>query len=167
MKNTWRYLGQGIAYALFIAFIGFFSSMPSYTNMPANQALIKLTFTHPGQRLNPIHDTRSKAEMAALPPQLRARKHSRERSPVTVEFKIDGNMAYQAEIIPRGMSRDLPSPIYQRFTVPAGTHHFSVRMSDDVHQQGFNYSAEKTITLAPLRTLIIDFDNIRKEFIFE
>ncbi len=167
MKNCWRYLGQGVAYALFIAFIGYFSSMPSYTNMPANLALIKLTFTHAGQRVHPIKDTRTKEEMAALPPQLRARKHSRERSPLTVEFKIDGKMLYQAEIPSRGMSHDLPSPVYQRFTVPAGSHHFSIRMNDDLRQQAFNYSAEKTITLAPLQTLVIDFDNIRKAFIFE
>jgi len=167
MKNSWRYLGQGFAYFLFIAFIGYFSSMPSYTNMAADQALIKLTFTHAGKRVNPFKDTRSKEEMAALPPQLRARKHSRERSPLTIEFEIDGKILYQAEILPRGMSRDLPSPIYQRFTVPAGKHHFSIRMRDDVRQQGFNFSAEKTIDLAPLHTLIIDFDNIRKQFVFE
>jgi len=167
MKNIWRYLGQGVAYCLFIAFIGYFSSMPVYINMPAKEALIKLSFTHAGKRINPFNDTRSKEEMAALPPQLRARKHSRERSPLHIEFEIDGKMLYQAEIPPRGMSHDLPSPVYQRFTVPAGKHHFSVRMSDDMHHPGFNYSVEKTITLAPLHTLIIDFDNIRKEFIFE
>jgi len=167
MRNIWRYPGQGLAYALFIAFIGYFSSMPSYTNMPADQALIKLTFTHAGQRIKPFTDRRTKEEMAALPPQLRAQKRSRQRSPLHVEFKIDGKMVYQEEIQPRGMSHDLPSPIYQRFTVPAGSHHFSIRMNDDVHHQGFKYHAEKTINLTPLRTLIIDFDNIRKEFIFE
>jgi len=167
MKKTWRYLGQGLIYFLFITFIGYFSSMPSYTNMPADQALIKLTFTHPGKRLKPFHDTRTKQELAKLSPQLRYAKHSRERSPMSVKFEMDGQIVYQAEIQPRGLSRDLPSPVYQRFTVPAGKHHFRVRMSDDIHYKGFNYTGEKTIELTPLHTLVIDFDSIRKQFVFE
>jgi len=167
MKKTGRYLGQGLGYLLFIAFIGYFSSMPIYTNMPADQALIKLTFTHAGKRVKPFKDTRSKEDLAKLPPQLRFKKHSRERFPLRVEFEMDGRIIYQAEISPRGLSHDLPSPVYQRFTVPAGKHHFRVRMGDDGHQKGFNYVGEKTVELAPLRTLIIDFNNIRKQFIFE
>jgi len=84
-----------------------------------------------------------------------------------VKFEMDGQVVYQAEIRPRGLSRDLPSPVYQRFTVPAGKHHFRASMGDDVHYKGFNYTSEKTIELAPLQTLIIDFDNIRKKFTFE
>jgi len=167
MKKIWRYLGQGFIYFLFIAFIGYFSSMPSYTNVPVDQALIKFTFTHAGKRVKPFHDTRTKQDLAKLSPQLRYAKHSRERSPMRVKFEMDGQVVYQAEIRPRGLSRDLPSPVYQRFTVPAGKHHFRASMGDDVHYKGFNYTSEKTIELAPLQTLIIDFDNIRKQFIFE
>jgi len=167
MKKIGRYLGQGLGYLLFIAFIGYFSSMPIYTNMPAAQALIKLTFTHAGKRVHPFKDTRSKQDLAKLSPQLRFKKHSRKRFPLRVEFEIDDRIIYQAEISPRGLSHDLPSPVYQRFTVSAGKHHFRVRMGDDGHQKGFNYVGEKTVELAPLRTLIIDFDNIRKQFIFE
>jgi len=167
MKNLWRYLGQGLVYLLFIAFIGYFSSMPTFTNVPAGQALVKLTFIHPGKRVKPFKDTRTKEDMAKLPPQLRARKRSRERSPLRVEFKMDGQVIYQAKIQSRGLSHDLPSPIYQRFIVPAGKHHFRIRMGDDVHHKIFDYTAEKTVVLAPLQTLIIDFDNTRKQFIFE
>jgi len=167
MKKIWRYLGQGLGYLLFIAFIGYFSSMPSYTNMPANQALIKLTFTHAGKRVKPFNDTRSKQDLAKLSPQLRFQKHSRKRFPLRVEFEMDGKIVYQAEIPSRGLSHDLPSPIYQRFTVPAGRHHFRVSMGDNGQNKGFNYTGEKTVELAPLHTLIIDFDNTRKQFIFE
>jgi len=167
MKQIWRYLGQATVYLLFIAFIGYFSSMPSYTNMPADQALIKLTFTHPGKRVHPFKDTRSKQDMAKLSPQLRFKKHSRKRFPLRIQFEMDGKVVYQAEIPSRGLSHDLPSPVYQRFTVPAGKHHFLVRMGDDAQQKGFGYVGEKTVELAPLHTLIIDFDNTRKQFIFE
>ncbi len=166
--STWgRYLGQAVTYLLFVAFIGYFSTSPSYTHVPADKALIKFTFTRAGQRIKPAHDMRTKEEMAKLPPQLRAKKHSRERASLEIEFEMDGQMIYQARVAPRGLSHDLPSPVYERFLVSAGEHHFRVRMKDDIHVEGFNYSGEQTVTLKPLQTLIIDFDNIRKEFIFK
>lgn len=167
MSKVWRYLGQGAGYLLFIAFIGYFSTSPSYTHVPSDRALIKFTFTHAGKRVKPFHDTRTREELAKLSPQLRYRKHSRERSPLEVEFEMDGQILYRAVVPPRGLSRDLPSPVYQRFTVPAGEHHFRVRMKDDIHHEGFNYVSEKTLTLVPLQTIIVDFDNNRKQFIFE
>jgi len=167
MKKIWRYLGQGLIYLLFITFIGYFSSSPGYTNMPADKALIKFTLTHPGKRVTPFHDTRTKQDLAKLSPQLRYAHHSRNRSPLKIKLVMDGMVVYQAKIQARGLSHDLPSPVYQRFTVPAGEHHFRVFMGDDIHYKGFNYTAEKTIKLTPLKVLIIDFNNIRKEFVFE
>jgi hypothetical protein len=167
MNTLGRYFGQAVAYLLFIAFIGYFSTSPAYTHVPADKALIKFTFTHAGKRIKPVHDMRSKADMAKLPPQLRAKKHSRERASLDIEFEMDGRMLFQAKVPPRGLAHDLPSPVYERFLVAAGEHNFRVRMRDDIHVQGFNYHGEKSVTLAPLQTMVIDFDNIRKKFIFE
>jgi hypothetical protein len=168
MKMTVKqYFGQGLGYLLFIAFIGYFSTEPSFTNMPADQALIKFTFAHPGKRLVPCVK-RSAAEMANLPPQLRYdMKCSRERAPLQVEFEIDGQMVYQKEIPAKGLKNDLPSPVYQRFNVPAGQHHLQVRMRDNVTDKEFTYAAEKTVVFIPLQVLIIDFDENNKKFTFE
>lgn len=161
-----QYIGQGLAYLLFIAFIGYFSTEPSFTNMPADQALIKFTFIHPGERLVPCVKS-SAAEMAKLPPQLRYNmKCSRERAPLQVEFEIDGQMVYQKEIKAKGLKNDLPSPVYERFNVPAGRHHLQVRMRDNATHEEFTYAAEKTVVFAPLQVLIVDFDEVNKEFTF-
>jgi len=167
MKKTWHYFGQGFFYFLFIAFIGYFSSMPTFENMPPDKALVKFTFMHASKRVKPFKDTRTAQDLAKLSPQLRYRKHSRERSPMHIEFDIDGRIVYKATIKPRGLSRDLPAPVYQRFIIPAGKHFFRVRMGDDVNNKGFIYTNEKTMVLAPLQVLVIDFDNIRKQFVFE
>jgi hypothetical protein len=167
MKTAMRYVGQGVFYLLFIAFIGYFSTAPSFTNVPPGDALVKFTFAHPGERLVPCVK-RTPEEMAKLPPQLRINVEcSRERAPLQVEFMVDGRMVYQAEIQAKGLKHDLPSPIYERFTLPAGQHQLVVRMRDNVHDQGFTYTAEKTMVLAPLQVLVIDFDEITKQFIFE
>lgn len=165
MNALGRYLGQGVVYLIFIAFVGYFSTSPSYMHVPADKALIKFTFSHAGKRVKEFNDTRTKEDMAKLPPQLRAKHLSRERSPLDVEFEMDGKIIFQEKIAPRGLAHDLPAPIYERFIVPAGKHHFRVRMRDDVHVEGFNYFGEKSVTLAPLQTLVVDFDDIRKEFI--
>ena len=167
MSAVGRYLGQGMAYLMFIAFIGYFSTSPSYTHVPADKALIKFTFTHAGKRTKPIQDMRSKADLAKLAPQLRSLKHTRERSSLEIEFEMDGQILFKETVLPRGLSHDLPSPVYERFLVPAGEHTFKVRMNDDIHVEGFNYHGERTVSLIPLQTMVIDFDNIRKEFIFE
>ncbi|MCF7821798.1 MAG: hypothetical protein K9M17_05070 [Mariprofundaceae bacterium] len=167
MNTLGRYIGQGVVYLIFIAFIGYFSTSPSYLHVPADMALIKFTFSHAGKRIKEFDDTRTKEEMAKLPPQLRTKKLSRERTSLEVEFEMDGQMLFQKKILPRGLSHDLPSPIYERFIVPAGEHHFRVRMNDDIHVEGFNYFGEKSVTLAPLQTMIVDFDDIRNEFVID
>lgn len=167
MNTVKQYFGQGLGYLLFIAFIGYFSTEPGFTNMPADQALIKFTFTHPGERLVPCVK-RSAAEMANLPPQLRYDMEcSRERAPLQVEFEIDGQMVYQAEIPAKGLKKDLPSPVYKRFNVPVGRHHLQVRMRDNATEKGFTYIAEKSVVFTPLQVLIIDFDENNKKFTFE
>jgi len=167
MKGYARYLGQGFCYLLFIGFLGYFSNAPSYINVPADKALIKFTFTHPGQRLVPCKK-QTRAQLKKLPPQLRySKKCSRERSPLRVELMMDGKMMFSGKVQPRGLSKDLPSPIYQRFIVPAGQHIFRVRMQDDIRKSGYTYSSEKKITLKKLQTLVIDFNNVRRQFVFE
>src|SRR3990170_3997342 len=98
MNKAVRYIGQGVFYLLFIAFIGYFSSAPSFTNMPPDEALIKFTSAHPGRRLVPCEERTAK-KMADLPPQKRLKmKCSRERAPLQVEFMVDDRMGYQAEL---------------------------------------------------------------------
>ena len=91
----------------------------------------------------------------------------RSRAPLQVEFEIDGKMVYQAEIPAKGIKNDLPSPVYQRVNVPVGRHHLQVRMRDNVTDKGFTYTAEKAVVFTPLQVLIIDFDEINKEFTFK
>lgn len=167
MNNALRYFGQGLCYLLFIAFIGYFSHAPSYTHIPSDQALVKFTFTHASKRLHPCIKL-TPEELAKRQPQRRFNmKCPRERSPIQVEFDVDGKTIYQAQIEPRSMNRDLPAPVYQRFVLPVGRHHLAVRMNDDVNHEGFNYEAEKTVDLGPLQILIIDFDSTRGEFVFK
>ena len=154
--RTW--LLQAVLYGLFALAIGVFSHWPTYEHLAPDIALITLSLVHTGK---PVGDCRSRTaeELAALPPNMRiAVTCPRERSPVTVELDIDGVQAVRAEAEPSGLSRDGASAIYARLPVPAGEHLITVRLRDDVRHAGFNYSAERRMTLAPAQVLVVDFD---------
>ena len=86
MNKPLMYLGQGVAYATFAAVLGYFSTSPKYTHLPADSALVKLSFTHAGQRKGACRE-RTDEEMAKLPTNMRIRKECpRERSNATVEL---------------------------------------------------------------------------------
>ena len=150
--------GPAVLYALFAAALGIFSQWPPYRHLPADQALIKVSFTHSGK---PVGDCRpmTEAELGKLPPNMRApMKCPRERSPVTVELDIDGAPALRRTAAPSGLSRDGASAVYQRLVVRAGEQRLSVRMNDDARHPGFAYQKDVSVRLAPAQILVIDFD---------
>lgn len=149
--------GQLLLYGLFALFIAVFSRWPSYRHLAPDTALIKLSLVHAGQ---PVGDCRRLGadELARLPANMRTPiQCPRERSPVTVELDIDGQPAARVAAEPSGLSRDGASAVYQRIPVSAGERLIQVRLRDDVRSQGFAYTLERRVTLAPAQVLVIDF----------
>jgi hypothetical protein len=150
--------GQALLYALFAAVIGTFSRWPVVHPIADDQALIKVSFTHPGK---PLGDCRvqTDVELAKLPPNMRApTKCPRERSPVTVEVDINGRPALRRSARPSGLSRDGASALYERIVVGAGEQRIAVRVNDDARRSGFAFQREQVVRLAPAQVLVIDFD---------
>lgn len=167
MTRIGRYLGQVAVYVLFAAVIGYFSNSPAYTHLPADRALIKLSFSHGGA---PISECRrlSAEEIAALPPNMRRPLDCpRQRVPVFVELAIDGNVLYAASLPPAGLSGDGQSRVYARFVVTPGPHRVRVRLRDTARTEGFDHVAVRDLELRPLQNLAIDFRAARGGFIFE
>ena len=150
--------GQMVLYALFAATIGFFSSYPRYRHLAHDQALLKLSFSHPGQLVSECR-RRTQEELAALPPNMRNPLDCpRERSPVTVQLALDGSVLARREIPPAGLSRDGSSTIYARFPVPAGSHRLSIQLKDSVREPGFNYSRDEELRIQPGQIVVVDFN---------
>jgi hypothetical protein len=152
------WVGQALLYGAFAVFIGVFSSWPEYRALPANQALVKVSFIHHGQR---VADCRpfTAEELAKLAPNMRSpMKCERERSPVTIEVDLDGAPIYRQVAAPSGLSSDGASSVYQRIAVPAGEHRFSVRLKDSASARAFTHTRDATVTLRPAQVLVIDFD---------
>lgn len=161
-----RYSIQALNYLLFIAFIGYFSTSPPYRHLAEDEAEVVLAFSHVGQHIEPCRKV-SAEEMAKLPPNMRRPTEcTRKRSPVRVELMMDGEPLMGTAAKPPGLFGDGGVDIFLNATVPAGEHHFTVRMNDSVRIKGYNYSAEKSIGLAPAQLLFIDF-NTENGFVFK
>lgn len=163
---NWRsVLLQVPVYAAFAAFIGYFSAAPAYHPLGPDEAVLKLSFTHAGERKEPCRQ-RSAEELAKLAPNMRAQQDCpRERSDIRVEIEMDGRVIHAITERPSGLRHDLPSVVYRRLTVPAGKHTFRARMADSA-DGAFRHQAEKSVDLAPGKVLVIDFDAGRGGFLF-
>ena len=151
-------IGQALLYGLFALIIGYFSGAPSYRHLPADQALIKLSFSHEGKLVSECRQ-RTAEELAKLAPNMRAPMDCpRGRSPVTVEIDLDGTPAYRHVAMPSGLSKDGASTVYHRFPVQAGEHRLAIRLNDDARATGFNYRREELVDLKPGKVLVIDFN---------
>ncbi|MCC6868316.1 MAG: hypothetical protein IT522_05790 [Burkholderiales bacterium] len=156
-NSALRYGGQAILYILFAAFIGYFSTAPAYQHLPADQALLRLSFRAPGQLTTDCRP-RSPEELAKMSPQLRAQMDCpRERSPVRVRVDLDGKLVLDETFPAAGLRRDGAASGYRRQPIPAGEHLVRVQVNDNVRVKGFNHEKERQVTLAPGQVILIDF----------
>ncbi len=165
MKKFAVWLGQGILYAALATVIVVFSRWPAYQNLAADRALIKISISHQGQLLGDCVEL-TPQELAKLPPNMRAPKSCpRERSPLTIEVDVDGQLAHRQVAKPSGLSGDGAAVVYRRLEVPAGKHHIEVRMKDNARSEGFDYTRSEEVDLAPSEILVVDFDAATRRII--
>lgn len=165
MLRPIRLIMQIVLYGAFAAFIGYFSNAPTWSHFGPDQALIKLSFSHPGKLKGKCRQL-TREEIKNLPPNMRrARDCPRERVPVVVELMIDGKLLHHESLPPTGIWSDGASSIYRRFSVPAGQHQLIVRLRDSARVTGYDYEYTGDINLAPARNFVIDFRAEIGEFV--
>ena len=158
-------LGQSVAYLAFIIFVGALSVWPSYRPIAPGLALIKLSFSHPGQR-KVACQKRSLKELAKLAANMRtALSCPRERWPVRIDLRLDGKPLYKGSASPAGLSSDGASAFYQTFPIPVGRHRLTVRMSDDGDTEKFAYTHDKIIDLSGAQIVVVGFNTNKGLFV--
>ena len=160
MTAALKFLLQALFYLPLMLIIGYFSSAPVFVHLPPDQALLRLSIAHAGERKQACRE-RSAEELARLPPNMRAAQDCpRERAPLLLELEVDGELRYRAEARPAGTQRDGLATLYQRLAVPAGQHRIVVRMRDRA-EGGFNHVRDETLVLAGGDSVLIDFNASR------
>ena len=167
MTKPWMcYAGQAVAYAAFVALLGFFATAPAYSPIAPDAAMLKLSFVHVGQRKAECRKL-GPEEIARLAPNMRQTLDCpRERLPVIVELDLDGKRLLTRELAAAGLSHDRASSIYQKFVVAPGRHHVAVRLRDSARTEGFDYTRSAEIELKPRQNFVVDFRAEAGGFIF-
>ncbi|WP_193368810.1 hypothetical protein [Pelagibius marinus] len=168
MKGRLRHLILGGAATLALSLaVAYLSAAPGWQSLPADMALLRVSFTHSGDRSASCRE-RTPEELAELPPNMRiAKVCDRRRPPIYVEIEIDGATVLAEELPARGIAGSGPSRIYQRFPLPAGRHDIAVRLRDRPATQGFDYVGETQVTLVPAQSFVIDFRPESGGFVFK
>ncbi len=156
-----------LAAGLLMAVTGWLSMAPRVRLLEPDAALVSLSFSHAGQRLGECR-TLSAEELSALPPNMRnPQECPRERRPLRVEFRVDGETRYRASLPASGLWRDGEATVYRRVPVAAGQRRLFVGLSDSDRVAGFDYEREVEIDIDAGRHLVIGFDADGKEFLFQ
>lgn len=160
-----KFLVQFIAYAAFASIVGILSVWPRYQLLPPEQAIISLTISHAGQRVGECRRL-TQDELNELPPNMRKPSDCpRERHPIKVELRADGEVLYRVTSLPSGIWSDGKATVYQRLQMAAGEHELFVGMNDS-GGDGFNIESKVIQQLSPGQNLVIDFDELQKAFVF-
>lgn len=164
MSNSHKYLGHIPLYAIFMTFIGYFSVAPSYSPFGPDEAVVRVSIHHYGQRKAECRQ-RSATELQSMAPNMRvAADCPRERSPIDIELAVDDKVVYQDHLAPTGISRDGRAYTYQTIRVPIGKHRVAVRMRDSVHEKEFNYEKSEEIEFLSGDMLAIEFNSEEGQF---
>ncbi len=154
-----RYLLQTFNYTLFMSMIWYFATAPSFRVLDDNQAVITMAFSHAGE-LREACRRLSQEELNKLAPNMRKIEDCpRERSPITIEMKLDGELLYDETLQPPGLFGDGGIDVYFNRKIPAGEHQFEIKMDDSVRKEGFNHHFEQTVFIEPLHILLVEFDS--------
>jgi len=156
-RGAGRYIGQFVGYLMFALLIGYFSASPDWSYFPADKALIKLSFTHAGQRKEACSD-RTARELANIPKTAKVPKACpRERHPVYIRLLLNDISVFEGKAEPSGLSRGGPSHIYETFQVPPGQHSLTLEVRDNgPDKPGFSHTAQ--VDLRGRDILAIDLD---------
>jgi hypothetical protein len=155
--NLQRRLSQGLFLAGAMAFIGYFSAAPVYTHMPTDMAMVKVSFSHGAERVEPCVK-RTREELMALPPNMRKPMScSRARLPLIVQVILDGKEVVDETLPPIGIAKDGKAKIYRRINVEPGMHTLYVGIRDSRRKEGYDYVFEERVRLEPRQNLVVDF----------
>ena len=157
--NPLRFLLQALNYAVFMALVGYFATYPAIRIIEDDEAVLTIAFGHAGQLREPCRRL-SQEELDQLAPNMRKLEDCpRERSPVTIEAEIDGELVYRDKLKPPGLFEDGGVDIYYSTRIPAGDHRLQLRMNDSIRIEGFNHQLDQQVHVSSARILLVQFNN--------
>jgi ferredoxin/coenzyme F420-reducing hydrogenase delta subunit len=164
--NPWKIPVSALAYIAFAVVVGWLSVWPRFQMIDQGTAMVSLSFSHAAPRIGECRKL-TQDELNELPPNMRKPEDCpRERLPIRVVFSSNGDTLYEAIRQPTGLWKDGSSNVYRRLTVAGGNQRLFIGMNESGQSPEFDYSLEQEVDLAPGKHLVVEFDDIRKSFVF-
>lgn len=156
-NKFFRYVLQAFNYSVFMAVIWYLSTGPEVHQLKKDEAVLMISFSHAGKLKEPCTKL-SYEELMSLPANMRVPMSCpRERSPVIIEARLDGDLMFNQTVEAAGIFKDGGVDIYHSIKVSAGMHHIEIKMDDSIRDQGFNYSLDEDVEIAPAKILLVGF----------
>lgn len=130
---------------------------PSVRLLAPNEAVITLSLTHAGKRIEDCKMPSAAAQEARQPNMRRAALCPRRRWPVTIDIDVDGRRAWSATAAPAGLWGDGASSVFHQFKLSAGARQVTIRMRDSGRGTGYDYATTRVARLSPGQNLVIGF----------
>lgn len=157
MKKFVQWSMQGVAYAVFMAVIGYFSVLPAYEYRDPFKAVIKMAFNHAGERKEECRRL-TPAEIQQLAPNMRRQTQcGRERLPVLVELYLDDYLLFRGSEAPSGLWKDGVSTVYESFTVTPGSYLLTARLRDSYRTDSFDFEYSERVKLHARQNFVVSF----------
>lgn len=157
MTDPPRLVLQSLAYLAFAGVVAWLSASPRYDYADPAMAQVKISLSHATERVEPCVQL-TPEEIAELARNMRRTESCpRGRLPLFLEFAMDGETMLSLESPPTGLWNDGPASVYERFSVAPGKHTIAVRLRDSARSDGWDYSYEDEVALAPGRYFIVTF----------
>ncbi|HRP78909.1 MAG TPA: hypothetical protein PL183_07370 [Aquamicrobium sp.] len=151
--------------ALFIAGVAALSDWPRHRSIAEGMGVVTLSFSHGADRRAACRPA-TEEELAKMPPNMRRTQICpRGRPSIAVEFEIDGQPVFAAEVPPSGIAGDGPSRVNRSFELPAGSYELAVRMRDRPGDE-FDWEGRRMVELKPADHRVVDFRADGGGFIF-
>jgi ferredoxin/coenzyme F420-reducing hydrogenase delta subunit len=167
-RKVWqkRFPLRAMAYGLFALVASIFSAWPAIELLATDEAVVSLTFSHAGQRIEECRRL-TQAEMNKLAPNMRKTTEcERERHPLQVVFMADGETLYQESLKPSGIWSDGESTVYARFPLKQGSRKLYISMNDSGGGSEIDYELETTLDLERGQHVVVEFDHELQTFQF-
>jgi hypothetical protein len=130
---------QGGAYAVFFAVVGALSTAPAWSPLPPGSSLLRVSFSHAGERVTPCRRYTPEAIARMAPNMRRTMDCARERVALRLQVMVDGETVMDRELPPSGLARDGASSVYARFALPPGRYQVVARLRDTRRGEGFDH----------------------------
>ena len=157
MAELNRYVAQALLYALFFVPLAYLTQQPTHRHMDDELAVLKIAVRHAGKIIGECVPVDGAANGHRPTNMQRPEICPRERSPLALELKLDGETLYRETVQASGLHNDGVSSMYRRFTVPAGKHQLELLMNDDVASEGPTWELRQELVLAPAQVVVASF----------